>query len=168
MSTIFHEDTTAQGTLIQVSTVYATQSSNPRGILISLGLGGDSSGTPAGIVTDLQITQQVATQFQQSLHQNVYAMSFGDAVGQMSVSLLLNTTCQGADRAAALLNYYSTNRISPTNSSPVQWQIGSSGFTGFVTGFQMSANSRDFMMMGQLHFAAWLDTAGGASVGGQS
>jgi len=54
----------------------AIKSTNPRGLIFDIGLV-----KGAGIVTDLQTSQQVAAQFQQSLDRAVYVVPFGDAIG---------------------------------------------------------------------------------------
>jgi hypothetical protein len=130
----------------------ALKSNNPRGLIFSIGL---TKG--AGIVTDLQTQQQVAAQFQQSLDRAIYVVPFGDAIGSLQATLLLNNDCNGTDTAGEFIKQYAGNRLSPSTTAPSRLIIGSTPFIGFTTGFTLQASaSNGHNVIGTLSFAAWL------------
>lgn len=133
----------------------AIKSSNPRGLLFNIGLE-----RGMGIVTDLATTQQVAAQFQQSLDRAVYVVPFGDAIGTIRATLLLNNNCSGDDTAGSFIKHYAGNRLSPSTVQPGKLIIGSTPFIGFATGFSLTASvSGGHNVIGTLDFAAWLAEA---------
>lgn len=134
----------------------AVPSNGPRAMRMRLG---NFEGT--GVVTGLNVEQGVAAQFQPSLDGAVYVTPFGDKMGTMQVSLLLNEMALCGSGAArgfdAFMAAYSRNRLSPSNAAPLELIVGASMFIGFAVGFQINgASDNGHVIRGTLQFAAWL------------
>jgi hypothetical protein len=144
MSDVFVQ---APGTLV------AFKSDSPQSLIFDLG-----AIQATGVVMNLTIDGSVAAQFQPSLDGTVYMTPFGDNVGNLTVSLLLNSRCHsGTDSASDFLDVYQSIRLSPDNPVPSNLIIGRKSFTGYATGFTLSASSESGQMVhGQLKFAAWM------------
>jgi hypothetical protein len=137
----------------------AIKSHNPQAMALSIDLNGAQL---HGVVTKLEVDQSVAAQFQASLDRAIYVVPFGDNIGTMLVSMILNSSCgdSGGDSERGtdqLIQYYAEKRLSPTNPLPGQLTIGKKTFLGYVTGFKLSAASESgYLFAGTLQFAAWL------------
>lgn len=131
----------------------AIRSDHPRGLIFDVG-----PIQQTGIVTGLSIAQEVAAQFQPSLDRVIYAMPFGDAVGTLTVNMLLNSPCNGSeDNTSDFLAQYETSRFSPDNSTPVDLVVGASAYTGFMVGFQLMADSNQgHTVQATARFVAWM------------
>ncbi len=133
--------------------VVAAKNSGPKGLLFSL----PNQDNMGGLVTRISVGQQVAAQMLPSLSGAFYITPFGDQVGTMNVGVILNTLCGKAVGVDTFLRYYRDRRLTQESATPVTMAIGSSTFFGYVTGFQVEAESAGgHIIQGQLSFAAWM------------
>ncbi len=130
----------------------AMPSDNPRGFTFDLGFTTDT-----GVVVSLNSRQGVASQFQPSLDRVVYAVPFGDTMGQIQARLLVNPRCEGQQGGIdAIQLYYQNNRFMPNNSQPKSLVIGRTAYKGFILDFTLDASSEQgHIAYGTLSFATW-------------
>jgi hypothetical protein len=109
-----------------------------------------------GVVTDLKVDQSVAAQFQSSLDRAIYVVPFGDNMGNMEVSMLLNRGCDNRERLDEFFRYYSDKRLGPKTLDPVTVTIGAQAFRAYLVGMSVSVSANDFIYRGTATFAAWI------------
>jgi hypothetical protein len=97
------------------------------------------SGFPVflGIVTKVEMGVNVAAQFQNTFDNGLYVVPFGDAVGELRLTLLVKNVCGENTQnngVGALLDAYKSGRLLPGSRRRVGIALGGSSFTGFLTG----------------------------------
>lgn len=90
----------------------------------------------SAIVTRLTLSQQVNLQFLHTVGAGVYIYTFGDRIGQLSLSgLAFSCGCEGdAPGAERMYSWFKDNRAS-VRKQPVRVTVGKTPIEGFVVGF---------------------------------
>lgn len=90
----------------------------------------------SAIVTRLTVAQQVNLQFLHTIGGRIYIYTFGDRIGQMTLSgLAFSCACDHESPGAELMySWFKDNRAS-SRQAPVQITIGQTPIEGFVVGF---------------------------------
>jgi hypothetical protein len=115
-------------------------------------------------------------QFLHSLDDFIYVFSFGDRVGELTLSGLAFASCVGGSGGAnnsqpvAVYNYYLKNRLS-VKSTPTLITLGgasSAQLIGFLTGMRLEMpNAVNPIAQWVLRYAVILNKTGGAATPGQ-
>ena len=93
---------------------------------------------PGVIVTAVQYGQSTATQFQKSLDNTIYVYSFGDEMGNITVSgMAFPRTCNGQNGLREVLEFYRVNRVSRSVDS-VRITFADETIEGFLMAMSMS------------------------------
>jgi hypothetical protein len=86
------------------------------------------------VITRLTVSQQSNFQFLHTLGSSIYVFSFGDRVGQLTLSGLCFTDCSTGDSGIEeMLAYYNANRLA-ARQDQVEVIIGSTSIRGFLVG----------------------------------
>lgn len=89
------------------------------------------------IINRITISQQTNHQFLHTLGNDIFIYVFGDRMGRVVLSgISVTEECNSGDREHGLekmLRFYRNNKLS-SRQNPVQIAIGSTVFTGFITG----------------------------------
>lgn len=124
--------------------------------------GGDQAGfSNTGLTTRVEVQQQVSAQFQVSLDRAVFAVPFGDAIGQMTVGLVHGLLCdtgtgQTVDTGERILDWYRRNKFQRGRLQPLTIAIGTSIYSGYILGLSLSAESSEgSMIRSTIQLAAW-------------
>lgn len=89
----------------------------------------------ASIVTRMTLAQQVNLQFLHTVGAGIYIYTFGDRIGQMSLSgLAFSNPCEGESPGMELmLTWFKDNRAS-VRQKPIRITVGKTPLEGFVVG----------------------------------
>ncbi len=97
--------------------------------------------TQFSIVTRMTLSQQVNLQFLHTIGSGIYVYTFGDRMGQMSLSgLAFSCACPPTDSTLSspgvelIYNWFKDNRASK-KQAPIRTTIGKTPIEGFVTAF---------------------------------
>ena len=113
-----------------------------------------------GIATQVSWTSTVSSQILTSLANTVHVVSFGDRPGTLTVSVILNQSCDqtGSTNLDDFLNFYFYNRLSAYGGriDPMRVIVGNQAYWGYLTGNQGVAQSEGSQLItGTLAFVAW-------------
>lgn len=119
--------------------VTAVGSSNPLPLKVTMGSWGDYASFKA-IITEAGVNRGGRFQFLYSMRDFIYFYSFGELLGEISISgIAFSSACPGEGGTAGsksgfehVLDYYEKNRISRIGS-PISISIGTAGFSAFLT-----------------------------------
>jgi hypothetical protein len=129
---------------------------------------------PLGLCTDIDVSQAVAAQFQNTFDDTIFVTPFGDGPGDINISFIMNPQCFGAgnyrnalDSDDGAVQFYFKNRLLPTRipavvtqpivfrTSPVIVAVGRATFKGYVVGLRIAGRSADFLINVVLSLKAW-------------
>jgi len=115
--------------------------------------------TRIGVATKLEVSQQIAAQFQNALTDVIYVTPFGDKADSISLTFISNRECLSGSSDLRILDHYLNYRLRPGGSEatalPATITIGSAGFRAYLVGLALSASSADQMISGTLVFRGW-------------
>jgi hypothetical protein len=141
----------ANGRMIKV----ALSADNPAPLLVTVN---GKELVSLGVAIQVQASQGVAAQFQNSFNGNIYVIPFGDSPGEVRITFIMNKICDSTQNSnsTAAFEYYLKQRLSPSNTKPGTVVIGSVALTSFVIGFSLSAQAQESTMVtGTLVLRAW-------------
>lgn len=120
--------------------------------------------TKLGIATNVETSQSVIAQFQNTLDDAIYVVPFGDAVGDSVISFVINNQCITSEGTAdndlgtqdQLVAAYLTNRLKPSTAAGMYLAIGGLAMIGFIVGLRLSGTSDGTpMVRGTILFKSW-------------
>lgn len=133
---IFYRDQVNAGTLVTVSIPRIRGQAN---LLFFNDAGGGKTFVPGAIITQLNWRLQTNTQFQQSLENIIYVYSFGDRMGDLSISgLVFPRVCDsGANGIENLIKFYKERRVSE-KVDLVQITFSNEVIKGYLIGMNLT------------------------------
>jgi hypothetical protein len=130
-------------------------------VIIALSVDGFDATVP---VTGVSIDLGTNHQFLHTLDEFIYVYSFGDRIGQMTISGISFTECSTTAGGSPInvYNYYMKNRLAKT-LKPTKLQLaGSTVALGFLTGLKMEIPNPTYpIMQWALQFNVILNTPDG-------
>jgi hypothetical protein len=107
-----------------------------------------------GLCVGMEVHQSVIAQFQNTFGNYIYITPFGDKPGEISLSFIINSTCDTSVQALNVVDFYIKSRLQPTQilggdgtylylqkNVPIIVAVGSLSLRGFVTGLDMRGST---------------------------
>ena len=115
--------------------------------------------TRIGVATKLEVSQQIAAQFQNALTDVIYVTPFGDRADTISLTFISNRECLATGSDLRILDHYLNYRLLPGGSEatalPATVTVGSAAFRAYLVGMALSASASEQMVSGTLVFKGW-------------
>lgn len=110
-----------------------------------------------GVVTKVQVSQEIAAQFQNTLNDSIFITPFGDKPGQINLTFVANRKCNGTAQTTDVIQHYLDRRLQPgANLLPALVVIGSGTFRSYLVGMQLAADASGVQLVqGTLVFRGW-------------
>ena len=101
------------------------------------------------VVTNVEVSQDVAAQFMKSLRSALYIYSFGDNIGRLRISgIAFHKRCSGSEEFAGvtqLLQFYRSNSIAE-KIAPLKVSFGSFTLEAFLIGHKITTLSSEHVL----------------------
>jgi hypothetical protein len=110
-----------------------------------------------GLVTRIEVNQNVAAQFKITFGSNIYVVPFGDKPGDIAISFIANPECSSTSTGLSSIEYYLRNRLRASTGSLQIVSVGDIVFVGSIVGCRIvgDAEQSSPMVKCQLLLKAW-------------